>query len=121
MLDKTSSSLQRHLPLKGSYNIRDLGGYQTSNGGVTHWKTILRSGDMHSLTLESKAALVDYGIRTVVDLRRDAELKENPNGFANSPSIAYHHHDVWGDLLVPKPFRLRGRGLLVACSLQLVA
>ena len=101
MLDKTGSSPQRHLPLGGSYNIRDLGGYQTSNGGLTRWKAILRSGDMHSLTLESKAALVAYGVRTVVDLRRDAELDEKPNGFADSPGIAYHHHDVWGDLLAP--------------------
>ena len=101
MSGKTGIKPQRHLPLEGSYNIRDLGGYQSSNGSVTHWKTILRSGDMHSLTLESQAELVDYGVRTVVDLRKDTELEEKPNGFADSPGIAYHHHDVWGDLLAP--------------------
>ena len=101
MLDKIGSPPQRHLPLEGSYNVRDLGGYQTSNGGVTRWKTILRSGDMHSLTLKSKAALVDYGVRTVVDLRRDTELEERLNVFADSPGIAYHHHDIWGDLIAP--------------------
>jgi protein-tyrosine phosphatase len=68
---------------------------------VTRWKTILRSGEMQSLTLQSKAALVEYGVRTVVDLRRDIELEERPNVFADSPGIAYHHHDIWGDLIEP--------------------
>ena len=101
MLDKTNSPPQRHLPLEGSYNVRDLGGYQTSNGGMTRWKTILRSGDMHDLTLKSRAALVDYGVRTVVDLRRDTELEEKPNDFADSPGVSYHHHDIWGKLIAP--------------------
>jgi protein-tyrosine phosphatase len=56
---------------------------------------------MHSLTQESQTGLVDYGVRTVVDLRKDAELEERPNCFADSPNIAYYHHDVWGDLLAP--------------------
>ena len=28
----------------------------------------------------------------------DAVLEEKPNGFADSPGIAYHHHDVWSGL-----------------------
>ena len=101
MSDKTGSEPQRHLPLEGSYNVRDLGGYQTSNGAATRWKAILRSGDMHGLTDESKAALVDYGVRTVVDLRRDAELEERPNVLADSPGVAYRRHNLWGDLVAP--------------------
>ena len=91
----------RHLSLEGSYNVRDLGGYPTSSGGTTRWKTILRSGDMHELTLRSMTALIDYGVRTVVDLRRDRALEEMPNRFADSPGVTYHHHDVWGDLTAP--------------------
>ena len=101
MSDKTDSQPRRHLPLEGAYNIRDLGGYETSNGASTLWKAILRSGDMHRLTPESRAALVDYGVRTVVDLRRDAELEEKPNVFADSPSVAYRRYDLWGGLLAP--------------------
>jgi len=98
-LGNTTDLPHRNIPLKGSYNIRDLGGYQTANGGLTHWKTILRSGDMHCLSPEAKVSLLDYGIRTVVDLRRDLELEEKPNGLAESPSITYIHHDLWGSLL----------------------
>lgn len=102
MPEKTDPKLHRHLPLEGSYNVRDLGGYTTLNGGVTRWKTILRSGDMHMLTSKSKTSLFAYGVRTVVDLRRDAELIEKPNPFANSSRIAYHHRDLWGELIAPE-------------------
>ena len=69
---------------------------------MTRWKTILRSGDMHELTPKSMAALIDYGVRTVVDLRRDGALEEMPNGFADTPGVTYHHHDLWGDLIAPE-------------------
>lgn len=103
MLDTTEALPKRHLPLEGSWNTRDLGGYETFNGRVTRWKTILRSGDLSLLTSESKSELVDYGIRTVVDLRETMETKEKPNVFATSAGIEYHHHDIMENL--PEPER----------------
>ena len=102
MTANISPSHQRHIPLEGSYNIRDLGGYKTFDGKKTRWKTILRSGDMHNLTSDTKKTLVTLGVRTIVDLRRDAELSEKPNAFAESPQISYHHHNLWGDLVAPE-------------------
>ena len=87
----------RHLDLEGAYNIRDIGGYQTADGQSTRWKTFLRSDSLHRLPAASQAALIDYGLRTVVDLRRSDELEQTPNVFADSSQVAYHHHNIVGD------------------------
>lgn len=101
MKKNIAQSHQRHIPLAGSYNIRDLGGYSTPSGKKTRWKKILRSGDMHNLTSDTKNALVALGVCTIVDLRRSAELHEKPNALASSSQVSYHHHDLWGDLVAP--------------------
>ena len=87
----------RHLDLEGAYNVRELGGYRTSSGRTTRWKTFLRADSPHRLTGESQSALLDYGVRTVIDLRRDVELEERPNVFAGSPGVAYHQQDIAGE------------------------
>ncbi|MCH6573488.1 MAG: tyrosine-protein phosphatase, partial [Proteobacteria bacterium] len=45
----------------------------------------------------SRAALIDYGIRTVIDLRRTHEVEEAPNVFAGSSQVTYHHQNMIGD------------------------
>ena len=40
----------RLLPIEGAYNIRDLGGYPTSDHKHVKWKTFIRSGDLDKLT-----------------------------------------------------------------------
>ena len=87
----------RHLDLKGSYNIRDLGGYRTTDGRTTRWRTLLRSGSMHALPVESQHALIYYGVRTVVDLRTTEETRAVPNVFSGSANVAYHHQNLIGD------------------------
>ena len=87
----------RHLSLEGSYNVRDLGGYQTSDGRTTRWNVFLRADSMHKLPPKSQAALIDYGIRTVIDLRKSTELEEKPNVFSDpSPQVKYYHQELIG-------------------------
>ena len=88
---------RRHLDLDGSYNIRDIGGYRTADGRHTRWGTFLRADSLHRLPAASQAALIDYGIRTVVDLRQTQALAEQPDVFADSPEVAYFHHNIIGD------------------------
>ena len=99
MLDRSRPA--RHLDLEGAYNLRDLGGYPTVDGKTTRWGSILRSGGMHLLSPSSQAALVDYGVRAIIDLRRDSELADTPNVFASSDRVAYLHQDIMGDRLSP--------------------
>ncbi len=87
----------RHLDIGGAYNVRDLGGYPAMNGRRTRWKTFIRAASLHGLPRESQDALIDYGIRTVIDLRRTHELEEKPNVFAGSSAIAYLHQNLIGD------------------------
>ncbi len=74
----------KHLQWEACYNIRDLGGYPTRDGGQLREKVLLRSDNLYRLTPAGCAALVDYGVRTIIDLRFRDELKTHPNPFANS-------------------------------------
>ena len=90
---------RRHLPLEGAYNVRDLGGYSTVDGRTTRWKTLLRADRLDRLAPASQRALADYGIKTVIDLRRTKEVVETPDALADSPEFAYHHRNMAGDLI----------------------
>jgi protein tyrosine/serine phosphatase len=63
------------------YNVRDLGGYATADGGQTRWRAIVRADNLGRLTPGGRAALLDYGVRTIVDLRRADELTIDPSPF----------------------------------------
>ena len=64
----------RHLPLQGTYNVRDLGGYLATGDRVTRWRTLLRADALHRLDGDAHAVFGALGVRTVVDLRSDEEL-----------------------------------------------
>ncbi len=80
---------QRHLPLEGAYNIRDIGGYPAAAGTTTRWRTFLRADSLHNLTPASQQALIDYGVRTIIDLRFAQECSAAPNVFAAGGSVRY--------------------------------
>ncbi len=88
---------QRRLTLEGGDNVRDLGGYRNSDGHVTRWRRFVRSGDMAQLTPADQQALLDYGVRTVIDLRMGWEIAEQPNVFSRSDSVQFLVCDFWGD------------------------
>ena len=88
---------QRYLELEGAYEIRDTGGYATKDGKQTRWKTLLRAANLDRLTPESQEALVDYGVRTIIDLRKTSELERRPDVFAQSSKVNYRHHDMVGE------------------------
>lgn len=69
----------RRLYLTGMSNIRDIGGYQTTNGGIVKWKIFFRSEELQDLDINDAKILYEYGIRTVLDLRCGFEAARNPN------------------------------------------
>jgi len=79
------------LPLKGSYNTRDLGGYPTFDGNATRFNQFLRSDEVGYLDKDDIEFLKEYGVKTVIDLRTENELDQIPNPFENEPSIRFHH------------------------------
>ena len=42
----------RHIPLKNAFNVRDMGGYPTTDGKSTKWGMLYRSDALSSLTEE---------------------------------------------------------------------
>ena len=76
----------RHIQLPHLYNLRDLGGYETSDGTFTAWHKLYRSDCPENLGASEWDKLADLGITTLVDLRSTYEANENPvrapRGFA---------------------------------------
>jgi protein-tyrosine phosphatase len=68
----------RDLAWDGLLNARDLGGHPTEDGAETRWGSIVRADSVRQLTEKGWEAVVDYGARTIVDLRSDEELAEDP-------------------------------------------
>ena len=55
------------LPLEGTGNTRELGGYRTVGGGRTVPGRFLRSDGLQELTGEDNRSLYEYGVRCVLD------------------------------------------------------
>jgi len=83
----------RRLAWEACLNARDLGGYPTASGRTTRWGAVVRSDSPAKLTPAGRAAVVAYGVRTVVDLRLPDELAQEPSPFStrDGHGIAYVH------------------------------
>ncbi len=79
----------RHLPLPGTRNLRDVGGYPTADGRRTRWRTLLRTDSLDLLPHGSQAALLELGLQQAIDLRWPSEIARAPSVFRDSPHIRY--------------------------------
>lgn len=69
----------RNVNILGIQNFRDLGGYKSSETGKTvHWGMLYRSGQIDSISPNSRKELKNMGIRTIVDLRTPSECSVYP-------------------------------------------
>ncbi|MBD1380496.1 tyrosine-protein phosphatase [Metabacillus arenae] len=80
---------QRHIKVKGLYNLRDLGGYPSFCGRHTIWKQIFRSDSLHNLAIEGQQQIVEMNVKTVIDLRRPQEIEQAKNVFSDSELVKY--------------------------------
>ncbi|HWF98477.1 MAG TPA: tyrosine-protein phosphatase [Steroidobacteraceae bacterium] len=60
-------------------NLRDLGGYPTVDGAITRRRSLLRGDDLAQLSPQGLAALADFGLETVLDLRWPEEIAAAPS------------------------------------------
>ncbi|MFB7674182.1 tyrosine-protein phosphatase [Kitasatospora purpeofusca] len=72
---RTTATEDRTLVWDGCLNVRDLGGLPTTTGTRTTRRAIARADNLDRLTAEGWDALLDHGVRTVVDLRNIEEYK----------------------------------------------
>lgn len=81
----------RRLPLNGTYNTRDLGGYPIQNGGITRYGVFLRSDLGEGMTERDFSLLKEYRVDTVIDLRAPDECEREPDDFAKLSGVRYYN------------------------------
>ncbi|CAN5264816.1 hypothetical protein BH09ACT6_BH09ACT6_07670 [soil metagenome] len=80
--------LTQAIPIAGTFNFRDVGGYGTVDDRVTARRQLFRSDALHGLKDDSRETLSELGLRTVVDLRTDAERVARPDMVgADGPNV----------------------------------
>ncbi|TDD31366.1 tyrosine-protein phosphatase [Actinomadura sp. KC06] len=82
----------RWIELDGAVNARDLGGLPTADGRTTRRGRVLRSDNLQDLSVaDVRLLLDDYGLKNVIDLRSDAEVRlEGPGPLTRVPSVTVH-------------------------------
>ena len=95
--DAEHGAPNRHLRIPGTRNLRDVGGYPAGQGRRTRWRTLYRTDALDRLPAKSQAALIDLGLRHVVDLRWPHELAGAPSVFARSSGVRYTNIALWDD------------------------
>jgi protein-tyrosine phosphatase len=78
--------VDRHLVWPDLLNARDLGGLGSASGDETVWRRVVRADNLNKLAPAGVAAMVAYGVRTVIDLRDPRELEKFPNPLAAAPA-----------------------------------
>src|SRR4051794_19605059 len=88
----------RRLSLEGAINVRDIGGYPTEGGRRTRWGVILRGDSLHRLTEGDRRLLREnYGVRSIVDLRRESERDYAPSVYLESSNVTYRALPIFDD------------------------
>ncbi len=83
----TSPQPARHLTVRGTYNLRDLGGYATARGTPIPWRRFLRADSLHRLEPGEAERLRFEGLRMVIDLRTAREILDAPSVFDTHPGV----------------------------------
>jgi protein-tyrosine phosphatase len=110
--------IDRVLAIEGTRNLRDLGGYSTTDGRQTRWRTMFRSDSLHALNGEAQQAFLALGIRTIIDVRDAEELERRPNVFCTSEALNYCWVPFWDDPLPPKAVPDISRGYVRELDLR---
>lgn len=74
MTAPTIDQTQRILAWDGCYNVRDAGGLPTTHSRAIRDRALVRSDVLSRLTDRGRQALVEYGVRTIIDVRSAFEV-----------------------------------------------
>ncbi|MDB5530306.1 MAG: protein tyrosine/serine phosphatase [Devosia sp.] len=103
----------RHLTLPNTHNVRDLGGYARTHGGITQWRRVLRGDSLFHLSQVGRDQLLAEGLSLVIDLRGPGELASAPNPFADDASVVYRNIALFDALspiaIADTPFDMAAR------------
>lgn len=89
-------ALSRQIKWPHCLNVRDLGGIETPLGPIP-FHAFIRSDDLATLDDDGLHALRAYGVASILDLRRQAEVIASPP-HPSLASLRYHHIPLLDDL-----------------------
>lgn len=88
---------ERMLKLNSLCNVRDLGGYETQDGHYTKANKYVRSASLYGMSVSDRRKLFDHGVKVVIDLRSEYEMKKQPDPLKEMDAIEYYHIDMFND------------------------
>jgi protein-tyrosine phosphatase len=80
------------IDIDGTHNFRDVGGVPTTDGGTLRTGMLFRSAALDSLTPTGRQAMLDFGVRTVIDLRSAEEIDAVGRFEGEPDGVAWFHH-----------------------------
>lgn len=83
----------RMIPMEGSRNFRDVGGYRTADGRTVRWNALYRSGSLGNLQIVGMARLRNMDIRAIIDLRMTTERKRDRSNWLPIAGMGYWTRD----------------------------
>jgi len=94
------TALDRSVAFRLVFNVRDLGGIATLDGGRVRRGQVFRADGVHRLTGDDLEAARALGLRTVIDLRTPAEVGRGRFPVEEHP-VDWHHlpvlRQIWSD------------------------
>lgn len=87
------------LDFEGGYNLRDLGGCPTDAGAMTRPGCFVRGGNLDHVSAAGQRQILDYGVRTIIDLRDECEVRDYPTPFQASSAVRYLNLPLIGERL----------------------
>jgi protein-tyrosine phosphatase len=101
--DGESKRMVHQLEVEGGYNIRDLGDYPTQDGHSTRRGVLIRGGNLQNLSGMAQQQIMDYGVKTIIDLRDEWETQSFRNPFVQSSTITCLNLPLIGNTLSANP------------------
>jgi protein-tyrosine phosphatase len=87
----TAVTEDRHVDWPDCFNVRDLGGLPAAGGRHTLRGAVVRADGLDRLTAAGWSALLDHGVRTVIDLRNEQERERGPDLAARPAALTTLH------------------------------
>ena len=80
----------RFIPLEGSMNFRDFGGYSTNDGGTVVRGKLFRCGSLANVPEHAHDEFAALDIGVICDLRRDDEIEHGPTPTTKPFQVRVH-------------------------------